>query len=288
MEKTNITPQEKPVQNNTIQVMPGSFDLRMKVAERLAQSGLTGDLKTPAQVFLALQTGAELGLTPMASIRGIHVVKGKATLAADTMIGLIMSRADFMGIVREETENACKTTIKRKFHFGILEFIGEFSMSDAASAGLVKDDSGWKKYKRLMLQHRADAIAARKSFPDLFSGSYIPEEIDPAFNERMTTVEILEKAPTEKNEEKASETSEDIPTKEEIEDAISELKKYQELGISKEDIMATIKVVAKNRVTVNALTKTQISAVIEKIKKQAESKPTQEEEPGEKVAPPKF
>lgn len=200
------------------QINPSTFEQRYEVATKLAKSGLTGALNTPEKVFLALQTGVELGISPMSAIRGIHVINNRPTLSADLMMGLIMARTDFAGIsqVYSEDGNSHTTIIKRKFSFGIQEFKGEFSIADAANAGLIKAGGNWEKYKPAMLQHRSDSIAAKKAYPDLFQGVYTPEEIDPEFNERAVTAEVLnEKNPPKKVNpaEKPKETKKTEPPK---------------------------------------------------------------------------
>jgi hypothetical protein len=214
-------PDQKPKENQQtakmpLQIIPQDFGTRFKVATTLAASRLTGDLNTPEKVFLALQTGAELGIAPMAAIRGIHVISGKPTLSTDLMIGLIMARQDFHGIKQEFSSdgNSHTTIIKRKFSFGIQEFKGEFSYEDAQNAGLIKAGGNWIKYKKTMLQHRSDSIAARKAYPDLFTGCYTPEEIDPEFNERPVNAEVFQEPNDEKQTQgnvEDQETEKDLP-----------------------------------------------------------------------------
>src|SRR5581483_12106527 len=56
---------------------PRTFDQAMAMAEKIAKSGLLGDLNTPEKVFLVMATGAELGIPLTAALRGIHIIKGK-------------------------------------------------------------------------------------------------------------------------------------------------------------------------------------------------------------------
>lgn len=187
-----------PVMRREMEIMPGSFDMRMKVAQHLAASGLTGTLKTKEQVFLALQMGAELNLTPMAAIRSIHVISGKPTLSADLMIGLIMKHPQFAGISQIDGDKSAKTTIKRKFPGGaVSEFTGEFSIAEAQAAGLITQGGNWQKYPKQMLRHRADTFAARRAFPDLLAGLYTTEEmqsVEQSRTERKTVAQVEQEA----------------------------------------------------------------------------------------------
>ena len=56
------------------------------MAEIFARSRLVTQTD-PGDLFVLMQTGSELGMTPMMAIRSIHVIKGKPTLSADLMHG---------------------------------------------------------------------------------------------------------------------------------------------------------------------------------------------------------
>ena len=45
------------------------------------------DLKNIADVFVTIAAGRDFGWSPMQSMRGIYVVKGKPSLSADAMVG---------------------------------------------------------------------------------------------------------------------------------------------------------------------------------------------------------
>jgi hypothetical protein len=51
-------------------------------------------------------------------------------------------------------------------------------MADAQRAGLVKEDSGYRKHPSSMLRARASSNLARMVYPDVLSGCYLPDEID--------------------------------------------------------------------------------------------------------------
>jgi hypothetical protein len=307
MAQTNTPTQQGNRQNlpARIQTMPSTFTERMTVATTLAKSGLTGELATPERVFLALQTGAELGITPMASIRGIHVIKGKPTLSADLMIGLIMARPDFYGIKQEYSPdgNTHTTIIKRKFHYGVQEFRGQFSWQNAVDAGLIKPDSNWHKYKAQMLQHRSDTMAARKAYPDLFTGCYSPEEIDPEYEIRSVQAVIIPQSdnshtePQNESAQPAKQANNDqspAPKTEKSEEwkqtykAASEiLLKYEtEKLITRGDVMATIQAITGKRIPPGEMSTEELEELVTRIEKAVEFKKaenTDQQTPAEPV-----
>ena len=60
------------------------------VAQIILQSKIAPDsFKTKEQIFVGLQTGAEIGLKPMQALNSIVVIKGKPTLWGDAPLGLV-------------------------------------------------------------------------------------------------------------------------------------------------------------------------------------------------------
>ena len=133
----------------------------------------------PAEVMLAIMTGAELGLSPMASIRGIHIIDGKPTLAADLMAGVVMGSplCEHLRVV-ETTAQVARYAAKRR---GQPEVALAFTMAQATAAGLA-GRGNWGKYPDAMLRARACAAICRMVWPDLLAGVYDPDEL--AHNEK--------------------------------------------------------------------------------------------------------
>lgn len=145
-----------------------------------------------ANVMFSIMTGAELGLSPMASIRAIHVIKGKPVLAADAMLAVVLSRgaAECFELV-ESTEE--KATYRTKRVGSKNEVVYTYTIDDAKKAQLVKDDSGWVKHPKNMLRARCISMLARIVYPDLLMGIYTPEEIHEAENDNVQDAEFVEK-----------------------------------------------------------------------------------------------
>lgn len=131
----------------------------------------------PADVFLTLQLGQELGLQPMQSIRAVHVIEGKPTMSADLMSALCQRRRDVCEYLRpvELSEKVATYETKR---IGWPEPMRlSFSMADAERAGLLGKDN-WRKYPAAMLKARCLSAIVRAAYPDLMLGIYDPDELD--------------------------------------------------------------------------------------------------------------
>lgn len=129
-----------------------------------------------ANVMFAIMTGAELGLSPMASIRGIHVIEGKPTLSADTMLAVVRrsGAAEYIELVESTAERA---TYRTKRVGARQELVYTYTIEDAQKAGLIKKDSGYDKHPKNMLRARCSSMLLRIEYSDILAGLYATEEL---------------------------------------------------------------------------------------------------------------
>lgn len=131
----------------------------------------------PADIFLAVAFGAELGLSPAAALKAIHVIKGKTSLYADAAHGVCLGHPKCERFVRVPVEDPTTIATFEVMRSGWTEpqqF--SFTMAEAEVGGLLSN-ANYKKFPARMLEARCKMIAARLSFPDLLAGVYCPEEI---------------------------------------------------------------------------------------------------------------
>lgn len=148
------------------------------LAARFSKSALLPDSlrAKPDDVFVTLLAGHELGFTPMASLRAVHVVKGKPILAADAMVALVLGRgaAKYFRCVEESDTSVTYETLRE----GAPEpQKSTWTIKDAERAGLAGGDN-WRKYPRAMLKARCKAVLARDVYPDVLAGCYEAGEAD--------------------------------------------------------------------------------------------------------------
>lgn len=148
------------------------------LAEQFAKSRLIPEAlqAKPADVFVTLLAGHELGLSPMAALRGIHVVKGKPVLSSDTMAAIVLASgaAEYIRCV-ESTATVATYATRRKGVPGE-EDVRTWTMEDARRAKL--DGDNWTKYPRAMLKARCKAELLRDVYPDVLAGCYVDGEDD--------------------------------------------------------------------------------------------------------------
>ncbi len=158
-----------------------SLEALYKLATTLARVGLCG-VATPEEALARLLCGRELGLTAMQSMRGVHIIEGRPSLAAGLKEAICLAHPS----VCEEFElvhtDDKKATYRVK-RAGRQAKEYSFTIEDAQRAGLVdrgKDpkQNNWNKYPQRMLQARAKGLAADVEFGDLLFGFATREELE--------------------------------------------------------------------------------------------------------------
>lgn len=161
--------------------LPTSFEQAERFAEKISSSALCpAQFKgKPADTFIAMQMGAEVGLSPMSSVQSIAVINGRPSIWGDALLAIIRVHKDCES-VREWMEGNIKDEsltaycgMKRR---GQNEEIRSFSMTQAKIAGLWGKTGPWTNYKERMLQMRARGFCGRDVFPDALKGLHSAEE----------------------------------------------------------------------------------------------------------------
>jgi len=133
----------------------------------------------PEAILAAVLTGREVGLGPMASLRGIDIIEGNPSLAGQSLCALIWSAGHRLHDLEATNE---KATVKgERIENGevVATQTVTFTMADAERAGLA-GKFNWKSYPRTMLRWRAVTEIARFLFADIDMGTkvtYSPDEL---------------------------------------------------------------------------------------------------------------
>lgn len=156
---------------------PENFERAWQLAKIVADSGLTPALNTPARAFMALATGAMLGVPAMAAINGIHIIEGRVAPSAILLVALVISKgvAEYWEIL-ESDENHCVIETKRVGARKPAQ--ARFDIVEAQRAGLVKDKSNYQKWPADMCIARASMRLIRRVYADVSQGLYAREEMD--------------------------------------------------------------------------------------------------------------
>ena len=210
-------------------LMPQTQAEKYEMASVLCKSGLIpSGLNSPEKVFVALQWGHELGLSPMVAVNNVAVINGKPTLSADIMSAVVKRSPEYGGIKWiEMSDTKAECEITRILPNGEKEVQRScFTMDDAVKAGLAGRDV-WKKYPRRMLKHRCLSYGLKDVFPDLLAGLYDPEEIESVQSERTAPTTERNVTPVEEQKAENNITPEPNPQFEERQKLKTIIEKYE-------------------------------------------------------------
>lgn len=169
--------------------VPQDFAQAQRIAMVIAESGMAPKSyqNNAAKILVGMMTGAEVGLTPMQSLRGVAVIGNQPSLWGDVALGLVLST----GLVEDMVESVegdfddknngdgiAICTVKRKGR--PTPVVRRFSLVDARRAGLLTKDGPWKSATPRMCQMRARGFALRDLFPDVLAGLNVAETEDEA------------------------------------------------------------------------------------------------------------
>lgn len=151
-------------------------EARVMAQDMFAARLFNGFGNAPA-CLAAIVMGRELGLSAIASLRGIHVIEGRPSLSAGLMVALVL-RSGLAEYFEPVTISDTVATFVTKRKGARREVTLTHSIEMAEQAGLVKPNSNWLKVPTDMLVARCQARLARLVYPDLLAGLYSAEEVE--------------------------------------------------------------------------------------------------------------
>lgn len=177
-----------------------TMDDYVRFSVAVAKSAMVKGFDTPEKVLVAVQFGAEVGLSPMQSLQSVGVINGRAALHTDAPLAIVRASGlleDFDEWFEHDgqrtprwpsdpkAETAAFCLVKRK---GERELVSSFSVADAKLAGLWGKDGPWKSYPGRMMKFRARSFGLRDTFADKLKGFRDVEETADIID--VTTTEI--------------------------------------------------------------------------------------------------
>lgn len=164
-----------------MQTVPQTFNEQMHFAEVISQA--KGMLPrayegNPANVLVAVQYGASLGIEPMAALQNIDVIQGTPTLSAKAVAALVRANGHKLWMSEDEQNMYATCTIVRnddKEH----PVTVTRDKAWAQRMGLLTNDN-YKKQPTTMLMWRAVTACANRACPELFlglGGAYTADEL---------------------------------------------------------------------------------------------------------------
>lgn len=153
-----------------------SFADVQNVASAMAKSGFFTDSQNASQAIVKILAGQEIGFGPVASMMGIHIIKGKPGIGANLMASAVKGSGKYDYRVIELTDKACELDFFERVKGEFVKVgTSRFTIEDAKRAGTQNLD----KFPRNMLFARAMSNGVKWYVPDAFNGAtvYTPEEL---------------------------------------------------------------------------------------------------------------
>jgi len=190
--KSVTTAAPKPLINYGAQgVKLASLEDAFRFANAIVASGFAPrGMEKPEAVLVAIQLGAELGLTPMAALQNTAVINGRPAIYGDAALALVRASGLLESFNEEEVGEAGKdsfgikvTATRRDGSKGS----ETFTIGDAKAAKLWGKSGPWTDYPRRMLKFRARGFVLRDVFGDVLKGLRTAEEVRDYPEERNIT-----------------------------------------------------------------------------------------------------
>lgn len=177
MENANIT-ELTPQPSKSFSLTPTTLKEAMDFSKMIADSDICPkDFQgKEGNVLVAVQMGAELGISPIQALQNIAVINGRPSVWGDALPALAKAhpRYEYIDESFDDSTMTATCKIKRK---GEPEQTYTFSKADADTAGLWGKGFVWPKYPKRMLKMRARGYAVRDVFPDALKGLQVAEEM---------------------------------------------------------------------------------------------------------------
>src|SRR5882724_10683027 len=154
------------------------------LAQVFVQSGFFKDVRQQSQAIVKVLLGQELGLKPIQSMMGIHIVEGKPEISAALMAALVKRSGRYDYEVTQHTDAGCEIAFFA-LKEGQREAIGSsgFTIEDAKRAGLASRPN-WQHYPRNMCFARALSNGVKWYCGDAIGGLpvYTEQELSDAMS----------------------------------------------------------------------------------------------------------
>jgi hypothetical protein len=139
----------------------------------------------PADIMVAVQRGAELGLLPMQALESIAVIGGRTVVFGDALPGIVMASPHFQdftehyevngerrdGLVPDDFKHDATAAVCIAWRKGKpTPVVSRFTIADARKAGLLNKDGPWQTHPARMLKLKARNFGLRDAFPDVLRG----------------------------------------------------------------------------------------------------------------------
>lgn len=158
------------VPENRLPAETMSFPVMERMAANVAKCGMFG-MKTQEQALVLMMLAQSEGIHPMTAVRDYHIIEGRPSLKADTMLARFQQAGG-----KVEWITLSDTKVEGKFAANGTSATIVWTKEMAERAKLWNRPV-WQAYSRAMLRSRVISEGVRTVSPGVIAGIYTPEEI---------------------------------------------------------------------------------------------------------------
>lgn len=189
----NPAPVKTPISFGAQGAQLASLEDAFRFATMVLKSGFgPKGMDSAESILVALQLGAELGLTPMAALQNTAVINGRPGIFGDAALGLVRASGLMVSYTEKEIGKrgedgwGYEITTQRK---GEQPHSDAFTVADAKAAKLWGKSGPWTDYPKRMLKFRCRGYVLRDVYGDVLKGLRTAEELrDIPIDEPMKNV----------------------------------------------------------------------------------------------------
>lgn len=164
---------------------PKLMNQSFRMANMISKSGLVPDSykNSPENCLIAIDLGNRMGMSPMAVMQNLYIVKGKPAWSGSFCAGVINGSGRFTPLEYQWVGEPGKMTygcraVAKRLNDGVTCYGGLVTMQTAQDEGwLQKPGSKWKTMPEQMLQYRAASFFAKVHCSDYLLGIPTIEEV---------------------------------------------------------------------------------------------------------------
>ena len=137
----------------------------------------------PADIVVAIETGREMGMTPLGALRSLDVIQGKVAFPAKTQLALMIQSPSYYWHTISSNAEILKNGVcvmkgaRKGWPDGVVQEV-TYSIQEAKEARLWASSPSWKNHPADMVKHRCVTRFIDTVFADVLMGITSQEHME--------------------------------------------------------------------------------------------------------------
>jgi hypothetical protein len=137
----------------------------------------------PEDCLVAIEIGAELGMSPLGALQSLNVIQGKIAFPAETQMALMIQSKDYHWHTLSSNKEIMETEIcvmkgrRKSWPEGVVAET-TYSVQEAKDGRLWGSSPSWKNHPADMIRHRCETRFIQTYYPDVTKGIASTEHME--------------------------------------------------------------------------------------------------------------